>query len=133
MRQERFGSSLNSVMLLARRKKYARRASSTSTARITRWPEAIHNPKTKGLPRGSGAFTKRKGELHEPAACLRPSSNRQRCDRDYKSREERAHAEEHQDIVRFGHGILIFELTNATVARRRRSCNHLPVTGLGQY
>jgi hypothetical protein len=29
--------------------------------------------------------------------------------------------------------ILIFELTNATVARRRRSCNHLPVTGLGQY
>jgi hypothetical protein len=35
---------------------------------------------------------------------------------DYKSREERAHAEEHQDIVRFGHGILIFELTNAKAA-----------------
>jgi hypothetical protein len=32
-------------------------------------------------------------------------SNRQRCDRDYKSCEERAHAEEHQDIVHFGHGI----------------------------
>jgi hypothetical protein len=36
---------------------------------------------------------------------LRPSSNRQRCDRDYKSCEERAHAEERQDIVHFGHGI----------------------------
>jgi hypothetical protein len=64
---------------------------------------------------------------------LRPSSNRQRCDRDYKSCEERAHAEERQDIVRFGHGIPLFELANATVARRRRSCNHLPITGLGQH
>ena len=27
----------------------------------------------------------------------------------------------------------LFEITSATVARRRRSCNHLPVTGLGQY
>jgi MFS transporter, FSR family, fosmidomycin resistance protein len=60
-------------------------------------------------------------------------SNRQRCDRDYKSCEERAHAEERQDIVRFGHGIPLFELANATVARRRRSCNHLAITGLGQY
>jgi hypothetical protein len=64
---------------------------------------------------------------------LRPSSNRQRCDRDYKSCEERAHAEECQDIVHFGHGIPLFELANATVARRRRSCNHLPITGLGQH
>jgi hypothetical protein len=60
-------------------------------------------------------------------------SNRQRCDRDYKSCEERAYAEEHQDIVHFGHGIPLFELRNATMARRRRSCNRLPITGLGQY
>src|SRR5258708_40209452 len=33
---------------------------------------------------------------------------------------------EEQDIVHFGHGIPLFELRNATVARRRRSCNHLP-------
>jgi hypothetical protein len=79
------------------------------------WPLAARTQQTATavigflLPTSPDAFPAVPAYRDGGIGVFRPSSNRQRCDRDYKSCEERAHAEERQDIVRFGHGIPLFE------------------------